>query len=195
MSFWAASIKPDAPCAYHAPPGCVLTIRTAALEEGSPPARLWLKTRGQRGEEVTALLGVLRPWGASETLKLDHSAGFGSEALALLVSAADEAPSAGKPKYRLALPAVTLTGYVHRVAALEMAAPALEDEDEDSEEEDSEEEDEGEYDDDESDDDEDDDGEAQHPAPLKALKPADDEEDEEDEECVVRARVPLRCCW
>jgi hypothetical protein len=85
MSFWAASIKPDAPCAYHAPPGCVLTIRTAALEEGSPPARLWLKTRGQRGEEVTALLGVLRPWGASETLKLDHSAGFGSEALALLV--------------------------------------------------------------------------------------------------------------
>ena len=92
--FYAQTVTPSAPASYSAPPGCVLTIRTAALMDGSPPARLLLTAPGLDEAPMTALIATLRPWRTSETVRLDQAVGFQGGTVTFTVVAADEPPAA-----------------------------------------------------------------------------------------------------
>lgn len=117
MTFWARKATTK-PVQYAPPPDYLLTVRMAALEPGSGPCHLYVETENFDDSTVVALLGTLRPH-TVEQLKLDLTMGFGSQ-VAFHVKPVDGGKDAkdgkeGKPRAC----AVSLTGFIHPMSAIQ----------------------------------------------------------------------------
>ena len=134
MSFFHADVSVGAPVAWTPPPRMALTLRGAVLEPANgtntggaklgEAVRLLVKTINFDAAETTALLGVLRAGGASETLKLD---------LTLFDRVEISVAGAGNAR-------VSVTGFLHPVGAVqpdedERDAAGFEDDDDDDDDE------------------------------------------------------------
>jgi len=159
MSFWAETITSAAPVSYEPPPDYLLTVRFASLEPASGEGALYVTTEHVDGKKKKALVGIMRPHKASETLRLDLTLGFGTE----VEFSVEPIGAAGKPG-----PSVSLVGFIHPLAALQLSGR---DEDEDYEDE------EGSDDDDEEEEEEDGD--------------SDEEEDDEGGMAAPQAKLPM----